>query len=336
MQREIPVYNVVFDPTKASLGLEFVSLVEDPAILEKGLAFNKQIKFAIDRDRQVIIGPAMIPDLPLYRKDDDGTEYYVVFSAQVIEEYFEKFMREPKDFKINVDHDRVVEAAFIKSAWIIEDATYDKSAKYGFSFPIGTLMLEVKVEDSDFWLSEVKESGKYGFSVEGRFDLELTEKAIAANNNTNPKTKTKMKNKFDAKVLLSELSPEEVEILKDAITEAAPEVAAEIVEEVLGAVEETINELMPEEAEEVVEAAKDGKEEDEEVKAEAVTEEAIMAIVAPMMEAMQAQMDELIMQVAELKSGAEGVEAPADDVVVEASAHTKIDFIRSYNDKFNA
>jgi len=302
-------------------------------------------------------------------------------------------MKEPKQYKINVDHDRVVESAFIKSAWIIEDETYDKSKKYGFSLPVGTLMLEVKVEDTNFWMNEVKDAGRSGFSVEGLFDLTLTKQPIKASvwkhsfsieamaeqtqkfviptagesedefigrcipvvmaegneqeqaiaicysywesrfEKTNPKTKTEMKKEFNAKVMLSELTPEEVAMLQEAIAEAAPEVAAEVVEEVVDAVEETVNELMPEEVEETeVEA---GKDKDKEIMAQDVTEEAVMAIVAPVIEVMAAQIEELMMQVAELKSMVEPVEAPAE-VMVEASAHRKMEFIRSYNYKFNA
>jgi len=172
MEQKLPVYNIVFDPNKEEQGLEFVSLVADPAIMEKGLAFNKSMKFAVDRDKQVIIGPAMIPDLPLYR-NMEGKEFYVVFTQHVIDQLFEKFMKAPRAYKVNVDHDRVVESAFIKSAWIIEDDTHDKSVKYGFSLPVGTLMLEVKIEDTQFWIDQVKDAGKFGFSVEGLFDLQL-------------------------------------------------------------------------------------------------------------------------------------------------------------------
>jgi len=138
-----------------------------------------------------------------------------------------------------------------------------------------------------------------------------------------------MKKEFNAKVMLSELTPEEVAMLQEAIAEAAPEVAAEVVEEVVDAVEETVNELMPDDVE--VEA---GKDKDKEIMAQDVTEEAVMAIVAPAMEVMAAQIEELMMQVAELKSMVEPAEAPAE-VMVEANAHRKMEFIRSYNDKFN-
>jgi hypothetical protein len=324
MNMELPVYNAVINPDKPDHGLEFVSLVAEPAIMEMGLAFaaaESKLKFAEDRDKQIIIGPAMIPDLPLYR-NQDGQKFYVVFTKEVIEQLHEKFAKEPRAYKVNVDHDKVVKSAYIKSAWIIEDEVHDKSRKYGLDMPVGTLMMEVKIEDPEFWMNEVREAGKMGFSVEGMFELQLV--------NNNNKNKKEMKNKFNAKVLLADLTPEEVAQLQEAIAEVAP---AEIVEEVTEAVVEVVEEQMEEGTAEEVEAGKDKEvKAEEEVPAVAPTEDAVMAVVTPMIEALQAQIEELAAQVAEMRAS-----APVEETVA-MSAHpteSKVAFIRHYNQRWN-
>jgi hypothetical protein len=57
--------------------------------------------------------------------------------------------------------------------WIVENEVYDKSRMYGFEVPVGTYMIMVKIEDTDFWLEEVKGNEKFGFSIEGLLGQQL-------------------------------------------------------------------------------------------------------------------------------------------------------------------
>ncbi len=174
---KLPLYKITVDPNSEDLGLDFVSFVEDPAIIMKGIAFLsnqvKDAKFYFSKERQVIVGPALIPDLQIYRNDDELGEYNVVFTAEQIEILIEKFNKTVKSFKINVDHSDVVKSAFINESWIVRDKEKDKAAYYGFDVPVGTWMIEVKVDDLEYW-KELKETGKTGFSVEGFFNLKKT------------------------------------------------------------------------------------------------------------------------------------------------------------------
>jgi hypothetical protein len=63
--------------------------------------------------------------------------------------------------------------AFIAEDWIIEDPIHDKSKKYGFDLPVGTYMIKVKVEDSEFWKNVVRGEDKYSFSMEGILNQSL-------------------------------------------------------------------------------------------------------------------------------------------------------------------
>ena len=168
---EIPVYEIYIEDGDAT-GIRFVSLVDKPAIELKGMAFNEQNKiksfdFKADKDMQVIVGPAMVPGKKILRKDEDGNKYYVVFTKETIRQMVQKFNSQGTNRRINIDHSPKMASAYIMENWIVEDEYYDKSRKYGFEVPVGTWMLSVKVDDEKFWKDEVKDGGKYGFSVEG-------------------------------------------------------------------------------------------------------------------------------------------------------------------------
>ena len=169
MERKLDRYRMkVYDKQFA---LDFVSIVEDPAIEVKGMAFANQKKFEFNDLKQIIAGPAMIPDKVIYRYDKETDyEYEVYFTKEDIEQIVEIFNASVKENKINVDHKVVSPNSFIKSNWIIEDTDNDKSNMYGYQLPVGTWFIEVKVKDREEFL-KYKEEGKTSFSVEGVFNM---------------------------------------------------------------------------------------------------------------------------------------------------------------------
>ena len=225
--KELPVYKITIDDLDES-GIEYVSLVESPAIQIKGLMFNQQMEFAslppchdfcvcyiddegrwqfgdtetspcdycversqiyeqihnfskqkysfhFNEEKQIIAWPAIIPNLKIYRYDDDLGEYYVMFEKPTIEKMVEKFNKLQKTSKINLEHTDRIAPAFIKGSWIIEDMDNDKSRMYGFTdLPVGTWFIEVKVEDREFWMNEVKRKNRNGFSIEGLMGIQLS------------------------------------------------------------------------------------------------------------------------------------------------------------------
>lgn len=164
----LPVFQITFEDD-GEQGINLLSLVADPAIEIKGQYFNKANKFEFKavEDKQIIVGPAMVPDMKILRIDGDY-EYYVFFSADTIMQMVDKFNKENNNKSINVDHSNKMVDAYIKANWIIEDPNMDKSKLYGYeNLPKNTWFVEVKIEDKEFWETEVKELGKYSFSIEG-------------------------------------------------------------------------------------------------------------------------------------------------------------------------
>jgi hypothetical protein len=171
---KLPLYEIVVDENDET-GINLISLVDEPAIITKGMAFNENtlMSFKEVEDKQIIVGPALIPNMKIYREDEKYGQYYVRFSPDTIEKMVEKFNKYGSNRKINIDHSNQMVDAFIMEDWIIEDEVYDKSRKYGFELPKGTYMIKVKIEDKDFWEREVKGNSKFGFSIEGLLGQQL-------------------------------------------------------------------------------------------------------------------------------------------------------------------
>jgi len=175
---DLPVYSIEVDD-EGNQGIRMISLVADPAISVMGMYFSSDIeeeyRFKSVKDQQIIVGPAMIPDKKIFRKDNNDNYYYVYFTKDTIKKMVGKFVKENNNKSLNIDHSNKMVPGFIQSSWIVEDPTYDKSRYYGFNLPIGSYFIEVKIDDTEFWLNEVKEEGRYGFSVEGLMGQKLVE-----------------------------------------------------------------------------------------------------------------------------------------------------------------
>lgn len=131
-----------------------------------------EIHFKADKEKQMLYGPFLIPNMLIYRHDDINGEYYVRFSAEEIDKIATKFNSDLNSKNINLQHsDKKVEA-FVAQNWMI-DGEQDKSRNLGFDLPEGTWFGGVKVTDKDFWDNKVKTNEVKGFSVEILADLEL-------------------------------------------------------------------------------------------------------------------------------------------------------------------
>lgn len=173
---KLPLYKIKFNPDDESIeGIDLISFVKDPAIMRKGIKLNSQFKFAIDNEKMIVVAPALIPDLPIFRREETGREYYITFTKDIIEGLVRKFNKNIKTQALNVDHTEEIAPAYILESWIKEDEVYDKSVKYGFNdVPVGSWFISSQITDKEFWENDVKNGGKFGFSIEGFLDLELS------------------------------------------------------------------------------------------------------------------------------------------------------------------
>ena len=127
-------------------------------------------EFAQDEEKRIVIGPAMIPDMHIFRKDAAGNPYHVYFSTETIKMIAEKYMRNKYIDNNDTEHNGKAAAdVYVIESWIKEDAQ-DKSNKYGFeSLPIGTWFVSMKVRNPEVW-QDIKDKKLNGFSVSGYFE----------------------------------------------------------------------------------------------------------------------------------------------------------------------
>jgi hypothetical protein len=168
---KLPIYRLeISEDLDAPQEVSAVALVDMPAIEQPFFAFDKVQRFAIaSEDERIVVGPAMIPDMPIYRRDEAG-EYYVVFDKKTIEKIALKFYAKGLQDQANEMHSKPVEGVVFFQSWIADESKGIPKMKQFEDLPDGTWFLGAKVENDETW-AKVKDGTFKGFSVEGYFDM---------------------------------------------------------------------------------------------------------------------------------------------------------------------
>jgi len=158
-------------------GIEAISIVENPAIEEDFIALKKQhVQLAeVDKEKRILMGAALVPNKEIYRTNGEE-EYNIFFSEETVRKASELFLSRGKQNNSTLEHHDKLNGMSVVESWIIEDEKKDKSRKYGFSLPVGTWMVSVKVNNDEVWNDYVKEGKVKGFSIEGFFADKLDER----------------------------------------------------------------------------------------------------------------------------------------------------------------
>jgi hypothetical protein len=168
MAAPLPLYQLLINEDEQSdLEVTFVSLVDKPAIEKNFIAFKQQKGFAFaDQSKQILLGPAMIPNMPIYRQDAELGEYNVVFTKETIQQIAEKFFAKGFQNNVNIGHDVKMEGVTFYTSFIQDSAMGVQG--FGEGYPDGTWFLGAKVNNPEVW-SLVQSGQVKGFSVEGLF-----------------------------------------------------------------------------------------------------------------------------------------------------------------------
>jgi len=164
-------FELVLDEEKLLHGIDAISIVEHPAIEEDFITMSKEQKVEfkeVDQEKRILMGAAMIPDKPIYRRDGDE-EYYVFFTKDTIRRASELYLMNGKQNNATLEHQEKVQGLSLVESWIIEDSEKDKSRAYGLEHPVGTWMVSMKVNNEGIWEEYVKSGKVKGFSIEGWF-----------------------------------------------------------------------------------------------------------------------------------------------------------------------
>lgn len=182
---ELKLYDLfIEEDLNDNSGVDDISAVDNGAIGQKAFAFAKQLKRVkivfgqnkgdfqpIEGDKQILAGALMIPDMEIYRIDDNGTEYNVRFKAEEIAKIQKKFKRLGYNNNINIMHDPNNR---IKDSVMFQDFIIDR--KMGINPPLGQDHLPdgtwfgfVYVGDKTVWDEFIKTGIYTEYSVGGNF-----------------------------------------------------------------------------------------------------------------------------------------------------------------------
>lgn len=168
----LPVYKALVDDTEDT-GMVVCSLVDEPAIERDFVAFDKQVplKFKVeDEEKRMVLGPVIIPDMLIYRRDENNTEYYITYPAETIHKMAEKYFK--NNYQNNVDTDHSFELV----DGVVMTQAFFKNTEMGINpagfedLPDDTLFFQFHILSDDIW-DEIKAGTWKGYSLAGTFNV---------------------------------------------------------------------------------------------------------------------------------------------------------------------
>lgn len=166
-EKDLDIVELFINEDEEDSGVEAISLVEYPAIEENFVALSKhKVEFkAIDEDKRIVVGYALVPDKKIYRRKSDY-EYYITFSSDTVRKASELYLKRLKNNNTTLEHESLTSGVSVVESWIVESEEHDKIKLYGLDPIKGAWVVKMKVYNDKVW-EDVK-SGKYmGFSIEG-------------------------------------------------------------------------------------------------------------------------------------------------------------------------
>lgn len=169
----IPVYNAII--SDSSQGMDKISLIDAPAVKSDFLKFKeqpKQVLFAVaDEDKRLVYGVIMRADFPIYRKDDQMGEFYIIFNAETIRQMAEKYLADGKCNNVSLMHQDGSDVEGVQMVqYFIKDSAMGVSPAGFDNISDGSLFGEFHITNDEVWAA-VKDGTYKGFSLEGYFDL---------------------------------------------------------------------------------------------------------------------------------------------------------------------
>ena len=182
------IVELIIDEKDEQSGIDAISVVMSPAIESNFIHLSKHevLLKEVDAEKRILMGPALIPNKQIYRKNDKTKdEYYIYFSEATIRKASELFLMNANQNNSTLEHSQKLKGMSVVESWIIEGEN-DKSKNYGFDLPKGTWMISMKVNNDEIW-DKVKLGEVKGFSIEGYFadryemnskNIDMEEKAM--------------------------------------------------------------------------------------------------------------------------------------------------------------
>ena len=117
----------------------------------------------------LIFGPALIPDLKIYRKPNNKVQkpHYIMFSAETIEKIRRKFHKKNYNNRVNINHSGIlISGVTMTKSFLLNPINRGSVPNEFQNLPNGTWMIEYIVENDYIW-KQIQEKNLNGFSIEG-------------------------------------------------------------------------------------------------------------------------------------------------------------------------
>ncbi len=157
-------------------GITAISFVQEPAVECGFLQFSKQkekLKFSvIDENNRKVIAPIMRCDFPIYRCDESGFEYLIIYTKETIEVMARKMFSDNISTNMNMEHNpnNIMNGVYLEELFI-------KNVEKGIN-PKGFEDIEnyslfgvYAIENDDVWNS-IQNGTFTGISLEGIFSFD--------------------------------------------------------------------------------------------------------------------------------------------------------------------
>lgn len=162
---DLPIYYIQISEDMADdSGLKFMSIVDDPAIKLNYLKYAEHLKYTTN-EKQIVTGPAIVVDMPLYRRLSNGQECYTVFDKVNTERMVKKWAVNQKYNAVNLDHKTPINSMFLFESYLVDRERGIMPPKEFSEVPDGSWFLSYYVQDPELW-EKIKAGEFNGFSVE--------------------------------------------------------------------------------------------------------------------------------------------------------------------------
>lgn len=195
----IPVYAAnVFD---AETGIFKVAICDNPAIQSGFQAFGEEkqiLKYSVqDEEQRIVLGCLMRNSYPIYRRNADGFEYFIVYTKDTIEQMSAKWLASQNVNNINLNHQEGTDqdGIYLMQAFI-KDSSKGLNPSGFEDIEDGSLFAQYKVMNDEVWAA-IKDGTYVGFSLEGLFGVEpMNEEFNKQENNNNDNKESKLMTKL--------------------------------------------------------------------------------------------------------------------------------------------
>ena len=210
---KLPVYEALI--SSEDDGIVTISLVDEPAVESDFVCFakdaGKQLFALKDSAERLITGCLMKADTPIYR-NDNGYEYYIVFSKKTIQTMAQKMLADSTFKSIDTQHngELLPQGALTLMELYVKDSNKGIDPNF-VDVPDGSLMITFKVNDESIWQECANGDFLNGFSLEGFFET----KQVDFSKNKPNKTKSF---KMRIKELLRRMLAQFGEVSMDELT----------------------------------------------------------------------------------------------------------------------